>query len=150
MIHAELLSCIRQLPLNLQEEAHYLRKNLTENEVKDCCKRIYSKVFDSLHNLKEQYSTWRNVQGEALPEFMALSLINRLAFKLEQHIHFKKHQCVSFVLPVMSNNRNLIHIQIFANDKNSDTINEIMNDINKEYNAVKDILIDFPAFEARC
>ena len=149
LIHAELLSCIRQLPLNLQEEANYLRNDLTENEIKECCKRIYSKVFDSLHNLKQQYSTWRNVQSEALPEFMALSLINRLAFKLEQHIHFRKHQCVGFVLPVMDNVRNAINVQLFANEK-SDTINEIINDIDKEYDTVKDVLIDFPAFEARC
>ena len=150
LIYAELLSCIKRLPLNLQEEAGHLLHDLPENEIKGSCKRIYSKVFDSLGNLKEKYKTWRNVQSKALPEFTALSLINNLAFKLEQHIHFKKHQCVSFVLPVMDHDRDVISIQLFTDDKNSDTINEIINNINDEYKAVKNILINFPAFEARC
>ena len=154
LIHAELLSCIRQLPSSLQKEAEYLcsRNDIAEIEIKECCSRVYSKVFDTLHDLKEQYRTWRNVQNEALPGFMALSMLNRLAFKLEQRIHFNKHKCVGFVLPVMNTSSDVINIKIFPNyeviAENSDTISGIIRDINGEYQAVKDVLCDFPAFEA--
>ena len=105
-----------------------------------------------MNALKDQYETWRDVQGYALSEFMALSLANRLAFKREQHLHFQKHQCVSFVLPTMDIDKDIISIKIFPNTDiktiSEKTMTDIMKAINDEYNAVKNVLNDFPAFNA--
>ena len=152
LIESELLSCIRQLPPELQQEVRKMSGNLSEEGIKDSCKMIYSKVFDSLKTLKEQYETWRDVQGYALSEFMSLSLANRLAFKREQHLHFQKHQCVSFVLPSMDTDKNIISIKIFPNTDLSaiseKTMDDIIKAINEEYEKVKNVLNDFPAFSA--
>ena len=150
LIQAEMMSCIRQLPSELQKEVKLIASEISDDEIKECCKRIYSKVFESLSDLKEQYETWRNVQGYALSEFMALSLANRLAFKLEQHLHFKKHQSVGFVLPVMDENKNLISIKIFPNKTADDTkiFEDIIKDIDGEYIKVRHVLKDFPAMKA--
>ena len=146
LIQAEMMSCIRQLPSELQKEVN----SIDSKEILDSCKMIYSKVFDTLAELKEQYGTWRNVHGEALSRFMALSLANRLAFKREQLFHFKKHQCVAFVLPVM--NSKGISVKIFPNEINdtdiSATLKSIAEDIDDEYKKVAGVLADFPAIKA--
>ena len=152
LIQAEIMSCIRQLPSPLQKEVTRMGGNISGGEIKDTCKRIYSEVFDTLSELKEQYGTWRNVQGYALSEFMALSLANRLAFKREQHLHFKKHQCAAFILPVMNEDDNSITVKIFRNniadgDING-TLDDIARDINGEYEAVADVLAGFPKINA--
>ena len=150
LIRAKMMSCIHQLPPELQKEVKLIASQIPDEEIKQCCKRIYSKVFDSLAVLKEQYETWRNVQGYALSEFMALSLANRLAFKLEQHLHFKKHQSVGFVLPVMNEEKNLVSIKIFPNEIAGDTkiLEDIIKDIDGEYKKVQHVLKDFPAMKA--
>ncbi|MBR0247613.1 MAG: hypothetical protein IJQ70_01435 [Synergistaceae bacterium] len=148
LIQAEMMSCIRQLPPELQREV----KSIGNKEISESCKMIYSKVFDTLGELKEQYGTWRNVQGEALSEFMVLSLANRLAFKLEQHLHFQKHQCASFVFPVMNAERNMISVKIFPNEINdadiSGTLKSIAKEIDGEYEKVANVLADFPVIKA--
>lgn len=152
LIQAEMMSCIRQLPKGLQEEVKNIGGNISGDEIKESCKKIYSQVFDSLADLKEQYETWRNVQGYALSEFIALSLANRLAFKREQHLHFQKHQCAAFVLPVMNEAENTITVKIFPNDSiTGDTrkiIDDIANDIKKEYESVAHVLKNFPVIKA--
>lgn len=152
LIQAEMMSCISQLPKGLQEEVKFICGDISGNEIKDTCKRIYVQVFDSLADLKEQHENWRNVQGEALSKFMALSLANRLAFKREQHLHFQKHQCAAFVLPVMNAGENIITVKIFRNNliegNISATLASIAGDIDGEYEKVKDVLNNFPAVEA--
>ena len=136
LIQAEMMSCIRQLPKGLQDEVRLIGSNISGDGINDSCKRIYSQVFDALGSLKEQYGTWRNVQGYALSEFMALSLANRLAFKREQHLHFQKHQCAGFVLPVMKPDENIIAVKVFPNDIHdadiSGTLKSIADDIDKD------------------
>lgn len=150
LIKAEMMSCIRQLPSELQKQVKLIASQIPDEKLEECCSSIYSKVFDSLADLKGQYETWRNVQGYALSEFMALSLANRLAFKLEQHMHFRKHQVAGFVLPVMNEGENLVTIKIFPNEDAGDTkiLESIMKDIDKEYNRVEHVLKDFPAMKA--
>ena len=154
LIQAEMMSCIRQLPEGLQDDVRLIGRNIPGKEINDSCKRIYSQVFDALGRLKEKYGTWRNVQGCALSKFMALSLANRLAFKREQHLHFQKHQCAGFVLPVMKHDENVIAVEIFPNDiHDSDaevntTLKSIADDIDKEYKAVAGVLKNFPAVKA--
>ena len=144
-----MMSCIRQLPRGLQEEVKNISGNISEDEIKDSCKKIYSQVFDALAELKEQYETWRNVQGYALSEFIALSLANRLAFKREQHLHFQKHQCAAFVLPVMNEETNTITVKIFPNDSSTKTtLDSIVDDIDREYKKVADVLKNFPTVKA--
>ena len=152
LIQAEMMSCIRQLPKGLQQEVRLIGGKISGDEIKESCKRIYSQVFDSLADLKEQYETWRSVQGYALSEFIALSLANRLAFKREQHLHFKKHQCAAFVLPVMNDDKDTITVKIFRNNlidgDISGTLKDIAGDIDGEYDKVKDVLKNFPAVKA--
>ena len=152
LIQAEMMSCIRQLPKELQEEVKFICGDISGDEIKDTCKKIYAHVFDSLAVLKDQHENWRNVQGEALSKFMALSLANRLAFKREQHLHFQKHQCAAFVLPVMNAGENIISVKIFRNNLIEGNINatlaSIAGDIDGEYEKVKDVLKNFPAVKA--
>ena len=152
LIQSEMMSCIRQLPKGLQEQIKYIAGNISDNEIDNTCKIIYSQVFDALADLKEQYGNWRNVLGYALSEFMALSLANRLAFKREQYLHFQKHQCTAFVLPVMNAEENIITVKIFRNnfiDGNiKSTLDSIVKDIDGEYNKVKSVLKNFPAVKA--
>ena len=153
LIQAELMSCIRQLPKGLQEEVKFIGGNISSDDIEKSCKKIYSQVFDSLAELKEQYETWRNVQGYALSEFIALSLANRLAFKREQHMHFRKHQCAAFVLPVMNEAENTITVKIFRNNliegDIESTLDDIVHDIDKEYDKVKSVLKNFPVIKAQ-
>lgn len=150
LIQSEMMSCIRQLPEGLQEVVKLISGKISENDIKKSCKKIYSQVFDSLADLKEQYGNWRNVQGYALSEFIALSLANRLAFKREQHLHFQKHKCVEFVLPVMNEERNTITVEVFGDDESGTkaTLDSIVEDIDEEYKAVADVLKNFPAVKA--
>ncbi|MBQ6971859.1 MAG: hypothetical protein IJP86_05830 [Synergistaceae bacterium] len=154
LIQAEMMSCIRRLPERLQENvrAVFIGGNISGNEIEDYCKMIYSQVFDGLAGLKGRHGNWRNVQGCALPEFIALSLANRLAFKREQYLHFQKHQCTAFVLPVMNEEENTITVKIFRSSlidgDITGTLEAIAHDIDREYDAVKDVLKNFPAVKA--
>ncbi len=149
LIQSEMMSCIRQLPKGLQNDVKLIAADISDDEI---CKKIYSQFFDSLSELKEQYGTWRNVQGEALSEFIALSLANKLAFKREQHLHFQKHQCTGFVLPVMNDDKNIITVKIFRNNliegNVKATLASIAGDIDREYNKVRDVLKNFPVIKA--
>ena len=153
LLQAELMTCIHSLSHELAEKI--LALNLPENEhrIDDLCKEIYELVFTGLTELKSEKHTWRKVQEEELPRFMALSLANRLAFKTEQHLNFRKHQCVMFVLPVMNQKENTITINVFPNrdmrDYSPDSVDSIVKDIQKEYEAAKSVLEDFPKFTAK-
>lgn len=62
--------------------------------------------------------------------------------------HFQKHQSISFVLPVM-NPDNTISIKVFPNDDADTTaLGNIANEINGEYQAVAEVLNDFPVVRA--
>jgi hypothetical protein len=76
-----------------------------------------------------------------LQQVTALSLVNRIAFKWEQFLHFYKHRSVDFVLPLPDDN-NGVSIHLFAD--NSGSLNEITEEINDEYRAVEDILGALP------
>ena len=152
LIQAEMMSCIRQLPKGLQEAVKTISGKISGDELNESCKKIYSQVFDTLAELQDQYGNWRNVQGYALSEFIALSLANRLAFKREQHLHFQKHQCAAFVLPVMNEESNTITVKIFRNSlidgDTKTTLTSIVKAIDDEYTKVADVLKNFPAVKA--
>ena len=144
MVRAELEGFINVLPAGLREKIRVID---AEGEIDG----IYEDVFAGLTELKEKHHTWRKVQAEALPEFMALSLANRLAFKKEQHNHFSKHKCIRFVLPSMNEKENTITINVFPNDEvegYAEAALSISDDIRKEYEAVKEVLRGFPEFLA--
>ncbi|MBQ7545251.1 MAG: hypothetical protein IJT02_09965 [Synergistaceae bacterium] len=144
MVRAELEGFMRFLPAGLREKIRVLD---AEGEISG----IYEDVFAGLTELKEEHRTWRKVQAEALPKFMALSLANRLAFKKEQHNHFSKHKCIRFVLPSMNEKDNTITINVFPNDEvdgYTEAALSISDDIRKEYEAVKEVLRGFPEFLA--
>ena len=146
LIFAEIKNYMKVLPVQLKYEIMTLQENRTVGN----CRKVYSLVFDVLTELKAKNKTWRSLQ--IMPEFIALSLADRLAFKLEQHLHFRKHQCTSFVMPVMNYEANKIMIEVFPNydmkDIEDKMLEEIVKNINCEYEAVKNVLSEFPEFEA--
>ena len=84
---------------------------------------------------------------------MALSLANRAAFKTEQRLHFKKHQSVSFVLPVVEGTR--AAVKIFPNkqldiskEKIMDALRDIKEDVDEEYRKTEGVLEDKLEFRA--
>jgi len=63
-------------------------------------KRVYELVFQDLLALRQKPGFSWDRLWEDPAHLMACSLANRLAFKWEQFLHFYKHRCVGFVLPV--------------------------------------------------
>ncbi len=105
--------------------------------------KVYPLVFRDLKGLRDEYGSWECVRRDALPEFTALSLANRITFKGEQRFHFGKHKNVGFVLPVFKA-PNTVIVQVFPNNDLPDLVkNELINickDIKDEYDKVEDIL----------
>ena len=112
---------------------------------------VYPLVFRDLKELKDKYGSWEQVRRKALPEFTALSLANRVAFKGEQRFHFGKHKNVGFVLPVLEE-PDTVTVQIFPNSDIPGLLmgelKKICKDINGEYDAVKTVLEGKLSFKA--
>ena len=151
----------RLLKNQLESLKNYLSSSVKDavdelDELKAYSKNKYSKayaeIFKALHALKDKYGSWNVIRQKALPEFMALSLASRVAFKGEQKFHFAKHQNVSFVLPALKE-PNIIEVQVFPNDSLNLNINNevdcVCKDIEGEYEKVKDILGDIIKFIAK-
>ena len=111
----------------------------------------YSRIFHDLRELRDKYGSWERVRREALPEFTALSLANRVAFKGEQRFHFGKHQNVGFVLPAFKE-PNTVTVHVFSNSDLPETseavLKGICKDISEEYDKVKGVLGDRLNFSA--
>ncbi len=110
--------------------------------IKNSTKTLYPLIFQKLKELKGNHTFEKLFQdNEILQQVTALSLVNRIAFKWEQFLHFYKHRSVDFVLPLPDDN-NGVSIHLFAD--NSGSLNEITEEINDEYRAVEDILGALP------
>ena len=135
MLDAELLSVEELLPSDIVGHLETLRGYKDEKTVKEVCKELYPRIFWELRDLRNRHGSWRVAQRKEMSLFMALSLANRVAFKKEQHLHFKKHQSVSFVLPVVAGDT--ATVRIFPNSA------EELNILNEELIAsLKDIKKD--------
>jgi hypothetical protein len=87
-------------------------------ELESLCKNVYAAVADALLALKARSGGYLLTAHNRM-DLTTLSLINRYAFKWEQFLHFYKHRCVSFVLPVRKDNSILLKIfpdQEFVNE----------------------------------
>ena len=130
---------------DLREKVEALNVRPRPDNFDKLCNAVYPLVFRDLQRLKNNYSSWDRVRRDALPQFMALSLANRVAFKSEQYLHFSKHQHVGFVLPVFKGGK--ITVKVFPNSDFMDTpegmaatLKRVCEDIEGEYSAVENIL----------
>ena len=108
----ELLSLRDLLQANDVAKQGTIADELAE-EIDQRTKSIYSSVFFRLRVLKETCG-WTFLQSRH-EEVWALSLANRVAFKWEQFLHFRKHQAVGFVLPMPSVDGQDVTIGIWPN-----------------------------------
>ena len=113
---------------------------------------VYPLVFRDLKELRKNHGSWERVMRNALPEFTALSLANRVAFKGEQRFHFGKHQNASFVLPVFEA-PNTVTVQVFPNSElpgfSKKILEGICGDIRGEYVKVQEVLDPTLVFGAK-
>lgn len=110
--------------------------------IKNSTKILYPLIFQKLKELKGNQSFEKLFQNnEILQQVIALSFVNRIAFKWEQFLHFYKHRSVDFVLPLPDND-NGVSIHLFADNRSS--LSEIAREINDEYKAVQNVLEVLP------
>ena len=148
LIRLQLKSFSDKLPPKLSDSLAQLDCDPPQGDFKSLFKSLYIGVFEELKKLyEEHHRSWTEVQREALPELIALSLANRYAFKREQRNHFEKHRSVSFVLPVLDKDSKTITVKIYANkallEKNQDGgdyLKKCKDDIEGEYESVKDVI----------
>jgi len=114
-------------------------KKFIENQ----CRRLYENIFDRLIFLVKE--SGRESFVSKAQELQALSLANRIVFKWEQFLHFYKHLCIDFVIPVREGNQ--IQILVWPNETSGikkEVINvmlgDVEKDINREFESVKDVL----------
>jgi hypothetical protein len=109
-------------------------------ELNGLCKRVYAAVMDVLLSIKAREGGYLLTPNNHM-DLMTLSLINRYAFKWEQFLHFYKHCCVGFVLPVREADK--IKIKVFSNPdfkEMSDNLDGVVASINKEIAGTGEIL----------
>lgn len=123
------------------EEAVKRLLPIEENDditLKGACNNVYVQIFKDLKALQRLHGSWNQIMAQDLPCVTALSLANRLAFKLEQKFHFNKHRCIGFVLPTWQAEGNTIIVTLYpAVDRVDD---DIRKEIQKEYENVKETL----------
>jgi hypothetical protein len=144
-IFSEISDKIRSISSELDPSAA-AEGNLSSNMEKDLqehCKSVYSTVMKSLLEIKAAEGSYllttRNHR-----DFATLSLVNRYAFKWEQFLHFYKHRCVSFVLPLRKNGE--VQFTVFPNsdfiknDAMHDHLDKVIEDIEGEIKATGSLL----------
>ena len=153
MLNAQIRGLEDRLPSDIAEHLEALRGRPDGETVKGACKVIYPRIFEELQSLRERHGLWRVAQQKDMAGFMALSLANRAAFKTEQRLHFKKHQSVSFVLPVVEGTR--ATVKIFPNhelkvpeEELMDALRDIKKDIDEEYEKTEGVLAGKLEFSA--
>ncbi len=117
-----------KLPLDLSDKLDKLSDLINPERIDDLLRdkdqvetikkmtgAIYTAVFDELNTLKGS-GGWAFINGN-FEEIQALSLANRVAFKWEQFLHFRKHQAVGFVLPMPSADGKGVTIGIWPNNE---------------------------------
>jgi hypothetical protein len=118
------------------EDASQGKLAADSEELESLCKDVYAAVMSALLALKAQnggaLATSRN-----RADLMTLSLVNRYAFKWEQFLHFYKHRCVSFVLPVREGDQVLLKIFpdrdfVERNQKMQSNLDRVREEIQKE------------------
>ncbi|WMI71198.1 hypothetical protein RBH88_10130 [Aminobacterium sp. MB27-C1] len=111
----------------------------TQKDIDETTKELYPLIFQVLKDTRENQSLNQLFENPKTSQIVfILSLINRIAFKWEQFIHFYKHRAIDFVLPVSNDTNNGIDIQILGN--NNELLKKAKKEIDKEYAAVKDVL----------
>ena len=107
-------------------------------------KKVYELVFNDLLALRQNplaFSWDRMWQDPA--HLMACSLANRLAFKWEQFLHFYKHRCVGFVLPVRRGDRGTIGLWPNPDMGGMESmLEDVRKDIEKEIGGTQGLLED--------
>jgi hypothetical protein len=74
-------------------------------------------------------------------DMRTLSLVNRYAFKWEQFLHFHKHQCISFALPLREKEERSTSIRVFSRPESDVKIVEkVVEDIEGEIKGTGDLL----------
>lgn len=137
----------KYIKLAEQLEAEKASTGGIESELKQQIKSrkglLYENIFDRLLLLVKENG--RESFLLKTRELQALSLANRIVFKWEQFLHFYKHLCIDFVLPVREEDQ--IHILVWPNEAAGISkevidkmLGDVKNDINREFERVKDVL----------
>lgn len=130
---------------------NYLSKRLTpddaiagtldkksKEDLDDLCKRVYAKVLEQLHIM--HMVGGYDVRGRSdSDKLLFLSLCNRFAFKWEQFLHFHKHRCVSFIMPLVNDKGEPV-FQIWPSEfvdasgrgTSPDRVDEQLNNVRKD------------------
>jgi hypothetical protein len=104
-------------------------------ELEFLCKDIYAAVMNALLALKAQSGGYLATSRNQM-DLTTLSLVNRYAFKWEQFLHFYKHRCVSFVLPVKKEGR--VQLKIFPDRGFVRENQEMEGNLNRVYDDIRD------------
>jgi hypothetical protein len=108
------------------------REAASDDELGALCKNVYAAVMDALLAIKAGGGGYL-LTSENYGDLTALSLVNRYAFKWEQFLHFEKHRCVGFVLPVREKEKEEIIVKIFPNPEcKSININKNLDDVERD------------------
>ena len=152
MLDAQLLSVEEFLQnSSILRQLEEFRGKRDEESVREVCNVLYPMIFEELQNLRNTYSSWRIAQRKEMSRFMALSMANRIAFKIEQYLHFRKHRHISSVQPVQVEDNNVI-VKITpkegtVEEKRKSILDGVKDDIIKEYDAVKYIFANKLVFD---
>jgi hypothetical protein len=109
-------------------------------ELSKLCKSVYAAVMDALLSIRASSGGYLLTSGNHR-DLMTLSRINRYAFKWEQFLHFYKHRCVGFILPMREGNG--IKIRVFPNSEfntGNDSLDGVVHDIEAEIAGTGDML----------
>jgi hypothetical protein len=139
---------IHQISQNLKpDEASegklHFGPDVEPKELETLCKKIYAAVTDALLALKVRSGGYL-LTTHNHTDLTTLSLVNRYAFKWEQFLHFYKHRCVSFILPLRKDDK--IQLEIFSdpdfvkNREMENNLDRIRDDIKKEIECTDKLL----------
>ncbi len=109
-------------------------------------KSVYELVFQDLLALRQKPGFSWDRLWEDPARLVACSLANRLAFKWEQFLHFYKHRCVGFVLPVRREERGTICLWPNRDMRGMETmlmetmLADVQKDIEKEIEKTQGLL----------
>jgi hypothetical protein len=108
----------------------------------DLSKKIYARVFEELQRSLDALGDRMGLENPL--EMEALSLVNRVAFKYEQFLHFHKHRCVRCVLPLRGERDGEVVVHLFPIDKlqEEERLQGIAADIRKEFTRVGPLFQD--------
>jgi len=140
----ESLSC----KLTSSDSANGTLSDDIKNNLDDACKKIYSKIIDRI-GIMYKNDSMCFVKHEYASLVQFYSLINRYAFKWEQFLHFYKHRCVAFIMPLINKEGDPEMLiwpaprqeqSAAQHEKSKAQLEDVRIEIENEYNAVKEVL----------